>query len=167
MAFKFFSKKDFVIDISAPKNTPNLSQRIWMGSGEPPHGAYLKCDKAGYWVRNYPSPFIFHYCDLVQTLDKQGTGELIIPLCLHKGGQSLPSPPKFLLHRKVHRIFWGWSKNHAAQGPLLLETFEDPRVTVQVAGKSVIFNRFRSCLVCTSCFSGEILRSQISDGVDE
>ena len=31
-------------------------------------------------------------------------------------------------------------------------TTEQSRMTVQIAGKSVIFNRFGSCLVCTSCF---------------
>lgn len=39
----------------------------------------------------------FNHCqDLVQTVDKQDTGESIVPLCLDKVGQSL----KFLLHRK-------------------------------------------------------------------
>lgn len=39
----------------------------------------------------------FNHCqDLVQTVNKQDTGESIGPLCLDKVGQSL----KFLLHRK-------------------------------------------------------------------
>lgn len=82
-------------------------------------------------------------------LDKQNTGKVIALICLDNVDRS----PNFILHRKVCQIFWNWwLKIDVALRPLSQTiTLEQSQVTVQVADKSVIFNRFKNYMVYTCC----------------
>ena len=67
--------------------------------------------------------------------------------CLSSPRQRQDSLPKFLFHKKSVRA---WQpKTDVTSEPLPRTTPKEPRVSVRVAGKTVIFNWLEASLVCT------------------
>ena len=96
-----------------------------MGTGEPPARALIE----------------YLYClkHTVQMVDKQDTGELITLLCLDRCESRLPHPQvSYSTGKFVRSSRPDWQRLTLPWDLCPSPTMEEPRVIVQVAGKSVI-----------------------------